>query len=345
MWKQRARSGGRGQGNVEGGTYDVLRDADEEQAHAAPQHGAVPQQARRQRRLLALPPLLDAERDEEDTEADEQADDPWGVPGRLSAPPLQRQQQAAHAAEQQRHAERVEAAEFVREGQGAGGVGRAGQAQEEQQEEEGGEADGEVAASGQNPVIATEAGRKREGGGRDGGGRSHPKAPAPAHAVRQRAAQRRRHARADAERRRHEPDVHGALLHRRDEADGAEAALDDAGRAHARDGAAQDQHLGARRRGAQGGAELEDHDGDEVHGLEVPQRVQLAGRRLQRGDRQQVRGPVPPDLLEGREVRRDGGDGDGDDADVQRDQEGAEREREEHRGEPQAREVPLLGGR
>lgn len=137
--------------------------------------------------------------------------------------------------------------------------------------------------------------------------------------------------------------VEGALVQRHGVHDDDDAAGEDAGRPDALDGAADDEGHGARGGAAQGGPDLEQHDGDGVDGADGIEAVQLAEQQLEGGRGEQVGGAVPADVGQRVEFVGDGGNGRGDDQAVERDEEDGNIDRRQHERETQPRRVLIVG--
>lgn len=192
---------------------------------------------------------------------------------------MQREQQADDAGDEQDRADGVELRELGAQGQ-LGGVA-VGHVEQEGDDDEGDAADGQINVEA--PAPRDVGGKSAADEGPDDGGETKDGAE--------------------------QALVEWPLVQRDGVDDNNNDAREDAGGAHAGDGATNNKNGRAGRRAADGRADLEQQHGRHEGELDREEGVDLAKHQLERGRRQQVRRAVPADVLEGFEFIRDAGDG------------------------------------
>jgi len=129
---------------------------------------------------------------------------------------------------------------------------------------------------------------------------------------------------------------HGPLGERQGVAEDDDGAGEEAGGTDAGDGAADDEGVGVGSQGADQAADLEDEDGRQVGVFDAEDAVQGAVCGLQGRRGQEVRGAVPADVLDARELLGQAAQGRRDDGLVQGDEENGQAKRRDDEGQLEA---------
>lgn len=235
--------------------------------------------ARRKSRRLGHVDLHKAKGNEKGNAQGKTGNDATTVPGVLEAAPLQGEQEADDAGDQQQGADGVELGELLAEGQ-LGGLA-VGQVEQKGNDHQGHAAEGQVDVEAPAPGDVGGEGAADEGP--DDGGEAKDGAE--------------------------QALVEGPLVQGHGVDDDDDDAGEDAGGAHAGNGAAHDEDGRARGGAADGGADLEQQDGGHEGQLHREEGVDLAKHQLEGGRREQVGRAVPAHVGQGVEFISDARNG------------------------------------
>lgn len=256
--------------------------------------GAVVDDARRDGGVVALVDLVETPEEEEQAKEDEEDDDADVGPVVRAAAPLQGEDETDDGREEEEGAEGVEFDDLF-------------------------------APGGRLACEAVGAEEEDDGGGGDTAeGQIDVETPSPGDVGCKDAAQYRAEDASHAEDCSYESHPHWSLRERRDGYHDGDAAVLDAGRADAADGASPDECNRVGRDAIDETTEFEHANAEEKDPFDVVESVNLAHEELEGAGGHQVRRAVPADVPEGVEVVGEGGEGDANDGPVERYEEDGE---------------------